>query len=104
MVVVTAVVGGGLGKIVDILLEDLIDSDARFSLNLLLRSLLMFLAHVHDSSRGRTVELVTVHALEVLRNLVRHATVLALSSQAGLLVRIGIVQLVVEGLIRGFRD
>ena len=52
MVIVTAVVGGGLGKIVDILLEDLVDSDARFSLNLLLRSLLMLLAHVHDGSRG----------------------------------------------------
>ena len=86
----------------DILLEDLVDTNTRSPFNLLLGPFLVLLAHVHDGSCGGTVELVTIHALEVLRDLIGHTTVLALTRCATLLVRVGILQLIAKSLIRDF--
>ena len=54
-----------------------VNSDTSFTLDLLLGSLLMLLPHVHDGSCLRAVTLVTVHALEIFRNLVGGTSMLS---------------------------
>ena len=61
----------------DLLAEDVVDADTRPLLDLLLGPLLVLLPHMHDCSCGGAVDLVAVHALEVLGDLVRHAAMLA---------------------------
>ena len=86
----------------EILLEDLVHANAGPSFDFLLGAFLVLLAHVHDGSCRGAIELLAVHALEVLRDLVGHAPMLALTSQALRLVRVGVVQLIAKRLIRGF--
>ena len=64
----------------DLLFEDIVDADARPSLDLLLGALFVLLSHVHDGSCRRPVKLLTVHALEVFGDLVSHATMLTVAS------------------------
>ena len=47
-----------------------VNSDSFLALNLLLGSFVMLLSHVHDGGSFRAVIFVTVHALEILLNLV----------------------------------
>ena len=61
----------------NLVLQDIIDTDAPSSFNLLFGALLVLLAHVHDCSGTRAVELVTVEALVLLVDLVGHPAVLA---------------------------
>ena len=64
-----AVVGHGHR---DLLLENVIYTNTWAALNLLLRPLLMLLPHVHDCCGRRAIELLTVHAFEVLSDLAGH--------------------------------
>ena len=57
--------------------QDVIYTNTSFALYLLLSALFMLLAHVHDSGRWWAVELLAVHALEVLLDLTRHTPMLA---------------------------
>ena len=50
-------------------LENLINTDSISTLNFLLGSFLVLLAHVHDGSSTGPIELVTIHALILLVDL-----------------------------------
>ena len=56
--------------------KDVIHTDSSIAFDLLFSSFFVFVAHVHDSRGRRPVVLVTVHAFEVLVDLIRHAAVL----------------------------
>lgn len=73
---ILAVVGLGLH---DLHLEDIVNSNASATLNLLLRPLIVLLPHVHDRSCRRAVRLFAVETLVVFGDLVGHAAVLSLS-------------------------
>ena len=98
----------------DLLFENIVDADARPSLDLLLCALFMLLAHVHDRSRRRAVKLLTVHALKVFGDLIRHPSMLTVASRSPLtrgriwvmliLVHIRVKMVPIAGLIRDFRD
>ena len=57
--------------------QDVIHTDTPSSLYLLFRSFFVLLTHVHDGGCGRTIELITVHALEILLDLVGHTPMLS---------------------------
>ena len=57
--------------------QDVIDTNATASFDLLLSALFVLLAHVHDRCSRGSIVLVTVHALVLLVDLVCHPAVLA---------------------------
>ena len=69
--------------------QDVIDANTWAAFDLLLGAFLVLLAHVHDGSCRRAVNLVAVHAIELFADLARHAPVLtgAVSTLDGQVLR-----------------